>query len=289
MKYFKNTANGMPLYHDDFRFIQDGLIEAIENLAKGFTFEGKNFIITGCTTSPDGNNLHVDAGWVYLDGELLYYSGGTIFYDSSKYYIYQKQTSNNSAGERLVNGVLFNPYQENTAKIQEVSTLPSDALDIFGLRLEQVLSKKMLFVPQWKKVGESGNLQLENNFEIRQPPYGYGLQYKLTNSGDLHIFGDFKITIDLSAGDTLIFINLLNTYQFASSAFAIITGGLSESIYENEKYRIELHYQKASGEIDIFNLTFQAKENLTTDTPFNINLFVPLNIDNSLKYSTYDN
>ena len=290
MNYFNNIVNGMTLFHDDFRFIQDTMISTIETLAKSLGGDKLgNFKITGCSYKlPISGMLIIHEGWVYLDGEVLYVPEHQVNYSNLNKCKFVKQTSLDPAGERSVNGVIVNPYEVNTALVQEAGSTNAGDLLYNGLTMEQVLSRKLIFTPQWKKVGDTGNLQLASDFAVTTGQGNYGLRYKLTNSGDLHLFGVFKTANDLTAGQLYYFINLTNHFQFYDpSAVDIFEIGTTE-IYYTEIFKMYINYQNDNGLIH-FLLLLTPNQDITADRLLKINLIIPLNFDNALTVSPYDN
>jgi hypothetical protein len=76
MNQFVTTANGgMPLYNDDFRFIDSANREALKALVglnKGLFTAPAGFILWGCNITKVANDISVTEGAIALQGEILY-------------------------------------------------------------------------------------------------------------------------------------------------------------------------------------------------------------------------
>jgi len=62
----------MPLWQEDFAFVQENLIEAITEFANAFSYAKSRFIVSGCGIKIDGEEYTLEKGLVMYDGELLY-------------------------------------------------------------------------------------------------------------------------------------------------------------------------------------------------------------------------
>lgn len=76
MNNFKTTfTGGMPLYNDDFTFIQTNIKEALKALGglNQSSFAAKDgFVLWGCVIALDGGDITVTEGAIFLNGEIYY-------------------------------------------------------------------------------------------------------------------------------------------------------------------------------------------------------------------------
>lgn len=82
MDRFNVENGGMPLYGDDFLFIQESYTSVIKAIASSIGVT--SYILSGVEytippLSPQGTEVDVSAGWVVIDGEPFYFAGGTYY------------------------------------------------------------------------------------------------------------------------------------------------------------------------------------------------------------------
>ena len=66
MRIFELTNGGLPIYSDDFKFVNEGTNDFIDRLTLQF---GENFILSGCDITDNGNDLTIAPGIVVIGGE----------------------------------------------------------------------------------------------------------------------------------------------------------------------------------------------------------------------------
>jgi len=75
--------------------------------------------------------IDVAAGYVYLNDEVLRYEGDTgLAAPSLGYYVYEKQTTYDSSGDKtMLDGSTYQAYQKNRAILVDSATVPTTKLD----------------------------------------------------------------------------------------------------------------------------------------------------------------
>lgn len=139
---------GMPLEGDDFRWFQDGYAEAFKGVFSeiarrvstsvlgqgqvGFfihpNYEG-NFVITGCeVTSIGSGNVSVAEGFVFIDGEVLYFPAVASMPEAAPGfgYAFRLVVTYDPAGlEVFQTGGSFDTYEIRRAEIYTLSASPT--------------------------------------------------------------------------------------------------------------------------------------------------------------------
>lgn len=74
MKKLNTFKDGtyMPLWQEDFEFVQNNLIDVITEFATAFGYGNARYIVSGCGIKIDGEEYTLEKGLVMFDGELLY-------------------------------------------------------------------------------------------------------------------------------------------------------------------------------------------------------------------------
>ncbi len=216
MHYFRNTANSMDIFHDDFRFMQDYLIEGIQAIFQGLGISPlDNYIIYGAEVTDNGDGtFSIAEGYVWLNGELLKVPAHTVTQASTGLFVYQKQTELLAGGERDAGGQLYNPWELNYAKAVEVQNILAGDLSIYGRRLnEQIYNFLKSYNPQsdWKIVGNDGGLTvLEANFAETSLP----LSWRVTPDHTLQVTGRVAINGNLLANTQYIIADFENAGKY---------------------------------------------------------------------------
>ncbi|MBL7813399.1 MAG: hypothetical protein JNL70_00235 [Saprospiraceae bacterium] len=138
---------GLPLYGNDFDFMQSGLHEGINAVLRPFAEQvSGNMIVSGLDFTLVGSNYHISDGWVMLNYELLKFVGGDTgitdpvdLQDGVVVELYVFQDSSPNATRTMANGSTENVWQRRQARLAVVGGLPSLTVSD-SIRLEYLLS-----------------------------------------------------------------------------------------------------------------------------------------------------
>lgn len=85
MREYVAKTGGRYTYIEDFIGLQE------LSLSLASIFDGcKNFIISGCKTTGNNNNMDISAGYVYINGKIRHFEGATVDL-SNPYYIVESE------------------------------------------------------------------------------------------------------------------------------------------------------------------------------------------------------
>lgn len=151
MNYFDTTPNGgIPLLNDDFRFMQDNFIQAIEGLISSYADVGTNdhVIISGITRADGGATWNYSAGFVAIGGRIHVFNAVNVTKPTSgnkHVFEVENNASPDAAATRtLQDGGSANVWDIITATITTVAD--ADARDAYDSnnRLQQVVADATL-------------------------------------------------------------------------------------------------------------------------------------------------
>jgi hypothetical protein len=120
---------GVPLYGDDFNYMQESLREGITASLRPYAvLTGGKMIVFGCdmSLSPLTGTLHFTAGVVMIDYQLYSFVGGDSGYDTDadiievEAHIYDDPNLN--ATRTLANGNAANIWQKREARFKQITT-----------------------------------------------------------------------------------------------------------------------------------------------------------------------
>lgn len=138
---------GLPLYGNDFDFMQNGLHEGINAILRPFAEQvGGNMIVSGLDFTLVGSNYHISDGWVMLNYELLKFIGGDTgitdsvdLQDGVVVELYVFQDSSPNATRIMASGATENVWQRRQARLATIGGLAALTVSD-SIRLEYLLS-----------------------------------------------------------------------------------------------------------------------------------------------------
>lgn len=150
---------GLPLYGNDFDFMQSSVHDGINAVLRPFAeTAGGNMIVSGLDFTLVGSNYHISDGWVMLNYELLRFVGGDTgitdpidLQDNVVIELYVYQDSSPNATRTMASGATENVWQRRQARIAVLGGLP--ALTVSDpVRLEYIIANAVdgisdVFVP----------------------------------------------------------------------------------------------------------------------------------------------
>jgi hypothetical protein len=69
IKTYENSL--VPIWQKDIDFMQDGIREALAALCTSLGLGRDHYIISGCAISDNGQNIMMQSGWAYWNGDIL--------------------------------------------------------------------------------------------------------------------------------------------------------------------------------------------------------------------------
>jgi hypothetical protein len=141
---------GLPLYGDDFSYMQDSLRKAMTaSLLPYAALNGGNMVVSGCVMNFNNVTQTFDftEGWVMIDYDLLWFRGGDsgednaadIFDIEVEPYIYADPNAN--ATRTLANGNSANVWQRREARFRQTPNLIYLAIALNSNRLPYLAAK----------------------------------------------------------------------------------------------------------------------------------------------------
>lgn len=115
---------GMPLYGDDFAFLDAAAREAFSGVIREFAqAAGGYMILGGCETSTSGPSTVVASGFVLLNYEICYFPGGSIVPTPGEAAGFDLDVTYDSAGlKTFANASTNDTYQVRRAKLISAAT-----------------------------------------------------------------------------------------------------------------------------------------------------------------------
>jgi len=141
---------GLPLYGDDFDFLQSGLREGILATVRPFCEQtGGKMVLSGCalTFNPSSGTYFLSSGWVVINYEILFFVGGdTGVSDPSGIYDIELEAnhypdSDTYATRTLVNGTSANIWQRRDARFAVTPSVPKLQAALNEYRLPYLIAK----------------------------------------------------------------------------------------------------------------------------------------------------
>lgn len=121
---------GMPLFGDDFNFLDSASRDAFKGISREIVdyFDG-NLILGGCEFEISGSNIIVQPGHVMLDYEIRFFPGATVPTVPIKTYVFTPDDFYDSTGlKSFANASSQNTYQVRRAKLTLVDDIPGQGL-----------------------------------------------------------------------------------------------------------------------------------------------------------------
>jgi len=152
-----NINGGMPDLLDNFRWMETGMVEAIEGICKGLARGRHSFRLWGANVSRDGTSVYVPPGMIYHNGEIFNVESDHITAHVANVLYWERADHYHSSGLlTFQNGQQHNVYLDRRMILRHAPTPPAGALlDSQLLSLNQLLDDHSIV---------SGNLVLPAGF-----------------------------------------------------------------------------------------------------------------------------
>lgn len=201
---------GMPLYGDDFAFLDAASREAFSGVIREFAQAANGYMILGgCVTSISGPSTVVTAGFVLLNYEICYFPGGSIVPTAGEQAGFDLEVTYDSAGlKTFANSSSNDTYQVRRAKLIPTAT---------DLAVDQNRLSQLIYASMASKQTSSATIPTFNTWdkEVANPPVCR------RHFNVVHITGGF--TVGTISGSTFTKIALLPSgYRPAQRYKAIV-------------------------------------------------------------------
>lgn len=134
----------MPIWLDDFNWIDKGIRDTFTRLAMSFTGT-RNAILSGFEVSTQGSQTTWTEGVLLIDGEILPVDSGSLSLSPESLYINISQTYNTAGDRTFRDGQQHSCYAVRKAVLSVISSSPSVKLSEIR-RLEGVMIKEKAFL-----------------------------------------------------------------------------------------------------------------------------------------------
>jgi len=135
-------AGGEPnMNENDFLRIQAANRLALHGLTKGLSSE--NFIVSGCVTTPNGSNIDITEGYIFLDGELIKVDAQINVPDTegNGFYKYEKQTAFEAGGDKTyLDSTPRQTWEKNRGVAVSVAAIGADLSVKNGKRFTDIVN-----------------------------------------------------------------------------------------------------------------------------------------------------
>jgi hypothetical protein len=192
MREYVAKTGGRYTYIEDFIGLQE------LSLSLASIFDGcKNFIISGCKTTGNNNNMDISAGYVYINGKIRHFEGATVDLSNPYYIVESERTESVSYAQNATQqgcihyecfGTNERPLDKQYIKITD-SYIPRLKDEFFGKYAvtldssfeQQTISKNIVME---KNLYIKGNIVNDSNFSIKNPDKQVELEEKITSEGN---------------------------------------------------------------------------------------------------------
>lgn len=195
MREYVAKTGGRYTYIEDFIGLQE------LSLSLTSIFEGcKNFIISGCKTTGNNNNLNISAGYVYINGKIRHFEGATIDLSNPFYIVESEKTESvsyaqNATQQGCIHYECFGtnelPLDKQYIKITStyIPRLKDEFFGKYAVTLDssfeqQTISKNIVME---KDLYVNGNIINRAGISIKNPDKQVEIEEKITSEGNAQL------------------------------------------------------------------------------------------------------
>jgi hypothetical protein len=167
-KLITDIEGGFNLKMDDFRWIENGLIEALKGIVSPFVDENNIYILSGCELSITTNDITLTEGFVYWDGEIYYVPVQQQANLNKKFkYLQVDETFDPSGWRQFKDGIFHNIHAIRQLVLVQDSVLPTGTIPFTNIRTAVSIMagklKEITEIYQVLSIQAAGG----NNYELR--------------------------------------------------------------------------------------------------------------------------
>lgn len=192
MREYVAKTGGRYTYIEDFIGLQE------LSLSLASIFDGcKNFIISGCKTTGNNNNMDISAGYVYINGKIRHFEGATVDLSNPYYIVESERTESVSYAQNATQqGCIYYecfgtnelPLDKQYIKITStyIPRLKDEFFGKYAVTLDssfeqQTISKNIVME---KDLHVKGNIINRTGISIKNPDKQVELEEKITSEGN---------------------------------------------------------------------------------------------------------